>query len=490
MSHQILNLDELYSLEKRYNGLLPPGELMRRAGKVVAQGVASMAEPGAHVVFICGPGNNGGDGFAAALILKNQGFRVTCALIGCNRPKTEDAANMFDAWTAGGGVTIADPYNADKASVVVDALFGTGMTKPLAGDFQDAAMWFNERQALHISIDIPSGLDPMTGNWVGGVKGCMADITICMLAPKAGCFMNVGADASGHVLIDELEVSVPLSTVGLIERDDFRHVYEDRPHNSHKGNYGKVAIVGGETGTIGAAILAARAALKMGAGTVTVELMSDKAPVFDPIYPELMFADGEIDLTQTSCNVVGCGMGFSDKAKARLRAAIESPVPLILDADALRMIADDLSLQDAVLARRAHTVITPHPGEAAALLRCPIEKVNADRIDATRELAIQTGAITVLKGAGTVIALRSSRTWINPTGNAMLATAGSGDVLAGMLGAMFAQDFDLVSSTLSAIWLHGEAVAGRHAGVTAQDIAPAAAEVLEALRSGDYDIED
>ena len=219
MSHQILNLDELYSLEKRYNGLLPPGELMRRAGKVVAQGVASMAEPGAHVVFICGPET------MAATALPLPSYSRTRAsesralsLVATDRkPKMQRICLMHGPQP--GGVTIAYPYNADKASVVVDALFGTGMTKPLAGDFQDAAMWFNERQALHISIDIPSGLDPMTGNWVGGVKGCMADITICMLAPKAGCFMNVGADASGHVLIDELEVSVPLSTVGLISND-------------------------------------------------------------------------------------------------------------------------------------------------------------------------------------------------------------------------------------------------------------------------------
>ena len=265
---------------------------------------------------------------------------------------------MYNAYVNAGGVVISDPYNADKAEVVIDALFGTGMKKPLAGDFQDAAMWFNERQALHISVDIPSGLDPMTGRWVGGVKGCMADITLAMLAPKAGCFMCEGADAAGVVEVNELGVSVPLSTIGLVEPDDFRHVLEERSRNSHKGNYGHVAVVGGETGTIGAAVLAARAAIVTGAGRVTVEFMSDKAPAFDTIYPELMVADGEVDLTKTSCNVVGCGMGFSDKARKRLTDAIAAPVPLILDADALRMIADDMSLQDALLARKAHTVIT------------------------------------------------------------------------------------------------------------------------------------
>lgn len=482
MAQQILNLDELASLEHRYQSQLPPAELMRRAGLVIAERIGESLQAGGHVVFICGPGNNGGDGFAAARVLLERGYKVTVALIGCGKPKTEDALRMYEAYAAAGGAVIADPYNADKADVVVDALFGTGLKKPLAGEFQDAAMWFNERQALHVSVDIPSGLDSMTGRWVGGVKGCMADVTVSMLAPKAGCFMCEGSDAAGVVEVNELGVSVPLSTVGLIEPDDFRHVLEERSRNSHKGDYGHVAVVGGETGTIGAAILAARAAIVTGAGRVTVEFMSDKAPAFDAIYPELMIADGEIDLSKTSCNVVGCGMGFSEKARKRLRQAIEAPVPLILDADALRILAEDLSLQDALLARRAHTVITPHPGEAAAIIRSTIEKVQADRIGAARELSIQTGAISILKGAGSVVTLRSSRTWINPTGNAMLATAGSGDVLSGMLGAFFAQGYDMVSATLAAVYLHGKSCEQYAAGVTASDIAPAAAELLNSMR--------
>lgn len=482
MAQQILNLDELASLEHRYQSQLPPVELMRRAGLAITDRIGASLEPGRHVVFICGPGNNGGDGFAAARLLLDRGYRVTVALIGCDKPRTEDALAMYEAYTAAGGKVIADPYNADKAEVVVDALFGTGLKKPLQGDYQDAAMWFNERQALHISVDIPSGLDPMTGRWVGGVKGCMADVTLAMLAPKAGCYMCEGADAAGVVELNELGVSVPLSTIGLIEPDDFRHLLEERSRNSHKGTYGHVAVVGGETGTIGAAVLAARAAIVSGAGCVTVEFMSDKAPAFDTIYPELMVSAGEIDLTQTDCNVVGCGMGFSAKARKRLEDAIASPVPLIVDADALRMIADDVTLQDKLLARKAHTVITPHPGEAAAIIHSTVEKVQADRIGAARELAVQTGAISILKGAGSVVTLRSSRTWINPTGNAMLATAGSGDVLSGMLGAFFAQGLDLVTSTLAAVWLHGKTVEEYAAGVTASDIAPAAAQILNTMR--------
>lgn len=489
MSQQILNLDDLTSLEKRYAGILGESELMRRAGDAVARVIADRVKTPAHVVVICGPGNNGGDGYAAALALQAKGYRVTCATITGGAPVSETAKSLYDAWIASGGETVTDPYSADKAQVVVDALFGTGLKRAILNEWQDAVLWFNERQALHVSIDLPSGIDMMTGRWVGNIPGCRADVTVNLLAPKAGCFMNEGADAAGAVLLDNLDVSVPLTNISLIDTDDFKHLAEPRAKNSHKGTYGRVVVIGGETGTVGAAFLAGRAALKMGAGSVVVEVMSDKAPAFDPLQPELMVTD-KADLSLADAIVVGCGMGFSEKAKQRFKDAIACNVPLIIDADALRMLAEDQALQDSVLARKAHTVITPHPGEAAAIIHSTVEKVNADRINASRELAVQTGCVSILKGAGSVVSLRSSRTWINPTGNAMLATAGSGDVLAGMLAAMFAQKYDLVSATLSAVWLHGEAVKNRAAGVTAGTIAKNAAEIVEGLRQKTYTPDD
>ena len=177
-------------------------------------------------------------------------------------------------------------------------------------------------------------------------------------------------------------------------------------------------------------------------------------------------------------------MGFSDRAKKRLSDAIDANVPIIIDADALTIISEDQSLEDRLLERRAHTVMTPHPGEAARLLHRDVKEIQADRITSARELSLQTGAIVVLKGTGTVVSLRSSRTWVNPTGNACLATAGSGDVLAGMIGALFAQKFDMVSATLGAVWLHGESVRARNTGIVAMDIADRAARALEILRWG------
>ena len=292
------------------------------------------------------------------------------------------------------------------------------------------------------------GIDAEKGNWVGGIKGCMADMTLNLISAKAGCFMNDGKDASGMVTLSELDVSVPLSSLSLIDTDDFKHILELRKYYSHKGTYGHCVVIGGDKGKVGAALLAARSALKLGAGSVTVELMTPNAPVYDPQQPELMITDEPVDLSQADVVVIGCGMGFSQKAKERLMTAIRTNVPLIIDADALTMISEDQSLEDEVLARKAHTVITPHPGEAARMLHRDVKSIQADRVTSARELSLQTGAITVLKGTGTVVSLRSSRAWINPTGNACLATAGSGDVLAGIIGAFFAQKFDIVSATL------------------------------------------
>ena len=234
---------------------------------------------------------------------------------------------------------------------------------------------------------------------------------------------------------------------------------------------------------IGAALLAARSALVSGAGRVTVYPVSKNAPAVDMLYPELMFGTPSSDFTSASVIVVGCGLGQTEEAKALVVKALDSNKPVVFDADALNIIAANMPLQDKLLARQAPTVITPHPGEAARLLRRDTKGVTVDRVAACRELAVQSGAIVVLKGVGSIISLRSARAWINPTGTPALATAGSGDVLAGMIGAMFAQGFDMVESVHAAVYLHGLASEGIEAGMTASDIAPNAMAILQDARA-------
>lgn len=482
MSKTILTIDEYRSLETRAGNMLGQDALMLRAGKATADFIAARIPAGARVTLLVGPGNNGGDALVAALRLKELGFATTVVIPGGRRPKSELARRFFDEWCAAGGAVTDDPYMTEKADCVVDGLFGMGQTKPVAGDDLDAVLWFNERQGLKVSLDVPTGLNPYTGRWIGPRPGCRADVTLTFLATKAGFYMEDGADAAGDVELFELDVSVPLSTLSVVEEDEFPHVLQRRAHNSHKGNYGRLVVTGGERGTMGATILAARAALTMGAGLVTVDVLVDPAPAFDPVEPALMFATETPDYSRFDVTVIGPGLGRSDAARARVRAALETAHALVLDADALNIIAEDLALQDLLLARREPTVLTPHAMEAARLLRRDVKDVTVDRVAAARELAVQTGAIVVLKGAGTVTTLRSSRAWINPTGSAMLATAGTGDVLAGMIGAMFAQKYDMVEATLSSVWLHGRSVEGLEAGVTATSVAARAASLLNDLR--------
>ena len=489
MSLTILTADELQNLEMRAANQLGADTLMKRAGAAAAELIMKRLEDAGveqrRVTLLVGPGNNGGDALACACELREKGAVVNVVLPGGRRPTSALALAQLERWTQAGGTTYDDPYMTEKADCVVDGLFGTGLAKPITGDYLDAVLWFNERQALKVSLDIPSGLNPVTGHWTGSYPGCSADVTITFLCVKSGLYMCEGADAAGEIVLNELDVSVPLSPLSVIGTDEFPRVLRPRVKNSHKGDYGSVAVIGGTDGMIGASILAARAALISGAGRVTLECRAEHAPHVDMVYPEIMFATKPGNLEDF--DAIGCGLGTSAEAKARVIEALNCQKPLILDADALNIIAADIKLQDMVLARRAPTVLTPHPGEAARLLRRGTAGVTADRVAACRELAVQTGAIVVLKGAGTVISMRSSRTWINPTGSPMLATGGSGDVLAGMIGAMFAQGYDMVESVLAAVYFHGLSAEGLEAGFTAGEIAPNAMALVHDARVS-YDL--
>ena len=480
MSQTIMNLEESRELEARCAVRMGLDALMRRAGAFAAEWI-HRRRPEGRITVLAGPGNNGGDAIVCACELKRLGHAVELVMPG-GSPKTDLAREMLADWTALGGEVVSDPYMTTKADVVVDGLFGTGLKRPIAGDYLDAVLWFNERQAVKVALDVPSGLNSETGHWIGTMPGVTADVTITFLSAKSGLYMNEGADAAGRVIVNELDVSIPLTRLGLIDPSDYEHILEPRQKFCHKGTFGHVAVVGGAEGHIGAAILSARAALRMGAGTVTVELLTPNAMMVDPVAPELMFSSTPLDFSKFTAAVVGPGLGQSPAAKARLEAALASNIPLVLDADALNLIAGDKALLTTLLHRTTATVITPHEAEGARLLKVKPEVIQSDRVNAVRDIALQTGAITVLKGPGTLVAMRSSRTWLNPVATAALATAGSGDVLAGMIASFFAQQYDTVESVLGAVALHSQAGADRLAGLTAGEIAQAAAKRLETAR--------
>jgi hydroxyethylthiazole kinase-like uncharacterized protein yjeF len=482
MGAPLYTVNALRAIEQAAQPDLPPGELMARAGRGAARRIDELA--GARATTVCvvaGPGNNGGDGFVVAHELATRGHAVSVVLLGSAQPTASDALAAFRRWTASGGVVLA-ALPERRFDIVVDALFGIGLARPLQGAFLDAARWMNANGARVVALDVPSGLDSDCGAWVGDVAGVSADVTVTFLGDKPGLHTGTGVDAAGQVHVDDLGIVAPASDLQLADPADFADIARPRRRDTHKGSFGNVLVIGGGVGMVGAPLLAARAALRLGAGRVYVDCVGAPDLRLDPVQPELMFRP-YASLPGVECAVTGCGLGTDAEAHAALAWTIAQPHALIIDADGLNLLAADGTLRQSLRQRQATSVLTPHPLEAARLLGTGARDVQADRIGSARRLAVECRAIVVLKGAGTVIAAPNGRTAVNPTGSPALATAGTGDVLAGMLGALIAQGFDPWPSALAATWLHGAAAEGcGDVGLVAGDIAPRAAAALRALR--------
>lgn len=435
---------------------LPAHTLMQRAGLAVAR-LAMAVAPHARTIWIaCGPGNNGGDGFEAAAQLQHRGFLPIVTFAGDESRLPPDAkASLQRARDAG---VIFSPKPPAVYGLAIDALLGIGATRPVENAM---AEWLRQMHATTqpvLSVDVPSGLNADTGvSSIAPHSGAASSrFCITFLTLKPGLFTAQGRDAAGTVWFDDLG-----GGGGIAEQPAARlagrPTAPPRSHASHKGSYGDVAVIGGAPGMAGAALLAGSAALHAGAGRVFVGLLDPSAAPVDLAQPELMLRDADaLDLSGMTA-VCGCGGGAD--VRAVLPRVLATAAALVLDADALNAIAGDSALQ-AQLASRSRrgkpTVITPHPLEAARLLDCTAADIQADRLAAARELASRYGAVAVLKGSGTVIAGDSGAPpVINPTGNAALATAGTGDVLAGMIGAALASKQSPFEAAQSAVWRHG-----------------------------------
>ncbi|MDB5874157.1 MAG: hypothetical protein JWQ07_3599 [Ramlibacter sp.] len=438
----------LRAIEQAAAASLPPHTLMERAGLAVAK-LALAVAPNAKTIWIaCGPGNNGGDGLEAAMHLHQWGKQALVTRVGDETKAPVDAsASLLRARAAGVTFAAQPPAVWDLA---IDALLGLGNTRPLEDTMADWAERMSAGAAPVLAVDLPSGLHAETG----GGRAVHATHTLSLLALKPGLFTSGGRDASGQVWLDGLGVERPSHDpcARLAGAPQAFH----RPHASHKGSYGDVAIIGGAPGMSGAALLAASAALHGGAGRVFTALLDDDAPSVDPSQPELMMRRWDsLELAQMS---VACGCGGGDAVRAVLPKVLSTAGLLVLDADALNAVAADPQLQALLQARARRdraTVLTPHPLEAARLLGARTAQVQEDRLAAARELAQRFGCVVVLKGSGTVIAAPGAIALINPTGNARLATAGTGDVLAGMIAARLASGDAALDAAAGAVFAHG-----------------------------------
>ena len=436
------------ALEQAENVRLDPHTLMQRAGLAVAR-LAMAMTPHASVIWIpCGPGNNGGDGYEAARNLKLWGKSPVVTCVGSIEALPIDAqASRRNALQA--GVVFADTP-PESYDLCIDALFGIGAVRPFDGQCSDWIQRINSGTAPVLAVDIPSGLNADTGE--APTLLVKATATLSLLTLKPGLFTADGRETCGEIWFNDLEVAQSAAATAYLSIPS--HVVP-RAHNTHKGSYGDIAVIGGSHGMTGAALLAARAALRGGAGRVYVCLLDSDAPLYDTHQPELMFRSLS-ELSYESMTVVaGCGGG--DAIHAHLKDILRLSVKLVLDADALNAIAKDTSLQELLAARPAQTtVLTPHPLEAARLMQVESGDIQSNRLATAQLLADRFACIVVLKGSGTVIAAPSTTPRINPTGNARLASAGTGDVLAGLIGARMAVKGDVFSSVCGAVFRHGQ----------------------------------
>ena len=493
-----------------------PGELlMESAGRAVAEAVLAERAGGARpgpVLVVCGVGNNGGDGFVAARHMALLGVPVRVALVGDARKLRGDAAANWKRLERLGVAREPARFRTAGVAIVVDALFGTGLDRKIEGAAAAAIRRIAAARppACVVAVDLPSGLDADTGMAHG--SAVEADVTVTLGLPKLGLALEPGRSLAGRILVarigiadalpsDEERRVGPAAGAELWTAAGAARCLPARPAAGHKGSFGHVLVVAGSRGKAGAAALAAEGAARAGAGLVTIacpaginEILQVKrtetmtAPVADT-------AEGGLSAGSLTAilalarerDVVALGPGLGREAETQKLVrdlAARVTAPLVIDADGLFGLAGESA---ALKARKAATILTPHPGEAARLLATTPAAINADRVGAARRLAEKTASIVVLKGAGTVISGPDGRVAVNPTGGPVLGSGGTGDVLTGIVAALLAQGLAPFEAAALAAWLHGWAgdrLAARRgrSGVLAGELAAELPEAVEALR--------
>jgi len=456
-AHALFSVAATRQIELAAQAALPAHTLMQRAGLAVAQLALALAPHAQRIWIACGPGNNGGDGLEAALHLQRWGKQPVVTWLGNASEAPPDAAASYQrALEAGVSFAQTPP---DEFDFCIDALLGIGsQLREPTGRMADWIHQMNAGKAPVLAVDLPTGLHADTGAVTQ--LSIKATHTLSLLTLKPGLFTAHGRDAAGSVWLADLDgdqrtalAQQPVAPTAWLAGAPPTCA---RLHAAHKGSFGDVAVVGGAPGMTGAALLAASAALHAGAGRVFVGLLDGGSLSVDISQPELMFRP--VDALDLSAMTVVCGCGGGDAVRAQLPKVLSAAATVVIDADAINSIANDTQLQALLCARRqrgAATVLTPHPLEAARLLGTSAAQVQADRLAACVQLAERFLCTVVLKGSGTVIAAPGQTPVVNPTGNARLATAGTGDVLAGLIGARLAAGLDAFDAACRAVYQHG-----------------------------------
>jgi hydroxyethylthiazole kinase-like uncharacterized protein yjeF len=464
-SMNVLNAEQMRAADAHAISTLniPSLTLMENAARCVADIVLRKNPQQRRVLVVCGKGNNGGDGFAAARLLKEAGWNPIVLLLGnVSELKTDSAENWSRAHSA--GVTCLEDAAGERlenliaeTDLIIDALFGTGLTKSLEGVYSAAVQQINRAGKEVISIDVPSGVSSDSGALVG--PSVKANATIALAALKYSHILSPACKMCGETYVVDIGIPTESTTV-VVRANDIRRFLPHRPMDSHKGTFGHSVIVGGSRGKTGAAYMAGKSALRCGAGLVTIACSSEIQPVIASLGPELMTlaVDSPADLmpflSDKIAAAIGPGIGTSTETNKLFQEVVtQFKGPLLIDADGLNLLAKDKT--SLLKRKKSSTILTPHPGEMARLMKTDTVSVQKERVAMAKKLAAELSAIVVLKGYRTIVAHPDEKAWIVPTGGQALASAGTGDVLTGIITGFLSQGLKPVEAALAGVYLHG-----------------------------------
>jgi len=492
--HELLTTSEMAEADRLTIAAGTLGiELMERAGIAVAHAV--IAQKPAHVTVVAGPGNNGGDGFVAARILAAHSYKTKVLLLGDLAKLKGDAAIAADRWK--GIIEAASPEKIPRGGIVVDALFGAGLDRPVEGVARAMIDAINGSGAYVVAVDLPSGINGNTGAVMG--MAMKANESVTFFRRKPGHLLLPGRQHCGAVSV--ADIGIKASTLDTIRPRTLANApglwMKDFPVpaiDGHKYSRGHAVVVSGGLSFTGAARLAARGALRAGAGLVTIASPRDAFAVHAVSNTAVMVraVDGAAELAEFLADkrlnavIIGPGCGVGPLTRELVLAALEGERAVVLDADALTSFAEGPATLFAAIKRRNHTtVLTPHAGEMARLFSHLAKKSHLpEKLEISRAAAEESGAIVLFKGPDTVVAEPGNRATINYNAPPWLATAGSGDVLAGMIGGLLAQGMPAFEAASATVWLHGEAAQAFGPGLISEDIPEALPGVLRALIAG------
>lgn len=474
---------------------IPSLILMERAARTFVETVLDRGFDLSRVCVVCGSGNNGGDGFAIARLLLEKGARVTAVMAGNPEHCTEETLRQIELFREAGGV-VGNSFEEGEYSILIDAVFGAGLSRRVEGGYLACIQAMNRSGGVKLAVDVPSGVSTTTGEVA--TSAFKADLTVSFQCSKLGCVLYPGRDYAGEVVVADIGVDVSglegdREVAYALEEKDARGMLPGRRPNSHKGDYGKALIIAGSRGMAGAAYLAALAAYRTGAGLVQIYTPEENRTILQTLLPEAIircydfFDERELLRLLDWADVVsiGSGLGTSDKSRRILQTTLENvQVPCVVDADGLNLLAEHSRYLDRL--PHENFVFTPHMKEMSRIVRRTVEELQRDRMEILSQFTGENRVTCVLKDARTCVCRQGEHPFVNLSGNAAMAKAGSGDVLAGVITGLLAQGMPCFDGAVLGVYLHGLAgdAAREEKGaysVLARDLTDALGAVLKRL---------